>query len=142
FVRADDDADFAGVAARDAFQFGTRIIAGVQAYAAFSAAKGQVDCCGFDGHPSGQGHDFRQRDILVIANAALAGATRDVVLDTVAFEVGDRAVIELYRDIHNQHTLRTLERLNPFSLTTQVRGHPFHLLQINAPRADMIWFQV
>ena len=141
-VRADDDADLAGVAPCDALEFRARIVARVETDATLGAAKGQVDRSSLDGHPGRQGHDFRQRDVLVVAHAALARAARYVVLHAVAFEVSDGAVVKFDRNVHDQHTLGSLERLYPFGLPAQIGGDPFHLFQIDAPGAHMVWIQI
>src|SRR5690606_37047055 len=119
-VRPDDHANFAGVAARNALELCTGVVARVDADAAFGTPERQVDRCGLDGHPGRQRHDFRQRDVLVVAHAALAGAARYIVLHAIPFEVGDGAVIQLDRNVDDQHALGSLECFHPFAEPAQV----------------------
>src|SRR5690606_34478196 len=106
--RADQDADLAGVAAREAFQFTAREGARVDAHTALGAAVGDIDGGVLDAHPGRQGHDLGQGHVLVEAHAALAGAAAGVVLHAVALEVGDGAVVQFNGHVHHQDALGAL----------------------------------
>jgi hypothetical protein len=93
-VRADDDADLGGVAARDALQLALADARRVDADAALGAAEGQADRGVLDRHPAGQRHHLVEGDVGVEAHAALARAARQVVLHAVALVVGDGAVVD------------------------------------------------
>ena len=88
-LRADDDADLAGVAARHALELLQREQLRVDADAALGAAVRQVHGRALDRHPGRQRHHFLERHVGVVAHAALARAARQVVLDAKALEVGD-----------------------------------------------------
>lgn len=60
-----------------------------------------------------EGFIFRERHVLVKTYAALARTASDVVLHTVAFEVGDAAIVHLDRHVHHHDALRSFEGFNP-----------------------------
>jgi hypothetical protein len=140
--RADDDADFRGVAARHALEFGLRQLARVDADAALGAAVRQVDRGVLDRHPGGQRHHFRQGHVLVETHAALARAARGVVLHAVALEVGHAAIVQLDRHVDDQRALRALQGLDPARQRTEVRGDPVDLLQVITPGAEIVGIQI
>ena len=105
-LRADDDADLAGVAARHALELLHRQLLRIAADAALGAAVGQVHRGALDRHPGRQRHHLLERHVGVVAHAALARAARQVVLDPVALEVGDAAVVHLDRHVDDQRALR------------------------------------
>ena len=142
FAGANDDADLAGVAARQALQFCLRQGLGIDPNTPLGPAVGHVHRSVFDGHPGGQRHHLRQRDILVVAHATLARATAQVVLHTITLEVGDGAVVQLNRHIHDQGALGALERFHPARQTTQIGRDALHLLQISAPGAEVVRIKV
>jgi hypothetical protein len=139
---ADQQADLAGVAARQALQLTLGQLARIDADAALGAAVGHVHGRVLHRHPGRQGHHFGQRHVLVETHAALAGAAAEVVLHAVALEVGDRAVIHFDRHIHDQDALGALERLHPTRQRSQIGRHAVHLLQVSAPGADVVRVQV
>ncbi|MPM51554.1 hypothetical protein SDC9_98303 [bioreactor metagenome] len=139
---ADHHADLAGVATRQAFQLRHGELARVHADTALGAAVGHVDRRVLHRHPGRQGHHFRQRHVLVEAHAALAGAATQVVLHAVALEVGDGAVIELDGHIHDQDALGALECFYPACERAQIGRDAIHLLEVVAPRADVLGIQV
>jgi hypothetical protein len=73
----------------------------------------------------------------VITHAALARTARHVVLDPIAFEVRDGAVIEFDRAIDNQNALRALEGFYPAGKRAEIRRDAIDLLKIVAPGAEM-----
>ncbi|MNT59303.1 hypothetical protein D3C72_1968030 [compost metagenome] len=70
-------------------------------------------------------------------HAALAGAAAQVVLHAVAFEVGDGAVVQLDRHVHDQDALGTLERFHPARQAAQIRRNAVYLLQVVAPGPEV-----
>src|SRR6185436_5470550 len=66
-------------------------------HAALAAAKGNVRHRALPRHPRGQRGHLVERDAGVIADAALGRSERDVVLDAVAGEDFDLAVVHLDR---------------------------------------------
>jgi hypothetical protein len=134
-LRADDDADLAGVAPRHALQFLQRQLLRVDADAALGAAVGQVDGGVLDAHPGRQRHHLFQRHVGVVAHAALAGAAAQVVLHAVALEVRDIAVVQFDGDVDDQRALGALERLGPARQVAQVGHDAVDLHQVGAPGA-------
>src|SRR4026209_412691 len=61
--------------------------------AALAAAVRDADDRALPGHPHRQGLDLVERDVLVVPDAALRGASPEVVLDPIAREDADRAVV-------------------------------------------------
>ncbi len=141
-VRSDDDVDFAGIAARHAFELGARQLARVDADAALGAAVRHVDGRVLDRHPGRQRHHLGQRHVLVEAHAALARAARGVVLHAVALEVGDGAVIHLDRHVDHQRALGALQRFDPAGQRAQVGRHAVDLLQVDAPGTEIVGVQI
>jgi hypothetical protein len=133
--RADDDADLAGVAARDPLELLHREPRRFAPDAALGAAIGQVHRRVLDRHPGGQRHHLLERHVGVVAHAALAGAARQVVLDAKALEVRDRAVVHLDRDVDDQTAFGALERLDPAFERTEVGAHPLDLVEVGGPGA-------
>jgi hypothetical protein len=133
--RADDDADLAGVAARDFFELVQGQALGVDPDAAFGAAVGDVHCGVLDRHPGGERQDFLQGHVGVVAHAAFAGPAREVVLDTVAFEMRDFAGVHLDGDIDDQRPLGMLECLHPPCQLAEVGRHLVDLRQVRVPGA-------
>ena len=111
FLRADRVDDFGDVAPRQRFDFALRHLGRVANHAAFAAAERNVRDRAFPRHPRGQRGDFVERDARVIANAALRRTERDVVLDAIAGEYLDLAVVHLDRARHDDLSLRMGEDL-------------------------------
>ena len=114
----------------------------IDADAALGAAVRHVDRRIFHRHPGRQRHHFRQRHVLVKAHAALAGAARDVVLHAVAFKMRDGAVVHVNRHIDNQNALGALEGFSPARQIAQIGNDAVHLLQVIAPRPEVVSLQI
>ena len=99
FLRADELDQLGGVAAGHALQLALRHLSGIADDAALGAAEGDVDDGALPGHPAGQRAHFVERDVGRVADAALAGAARDGVLDAVAGEDFDGAVVHADGDV-------------------------------------------
>ena len=134
-LRADDDADLAGVAPRQPLELLERQHLRVDADAALGAAVGQVDRRVLDRHPRRQRHHLVERDVRVVTHAALAGPARQVVLDAKALEVGHAAVVQLDRHVDDQRALAVLERLGPARQRPEIGHHAVHLREVGAPGA-------
>ena len=92
-VRPEEVDHFLHVAAGEVLEFGGGKLVGVDHDAALGAAVGEADERAFPAHPHGEGGDFADGDALVETDAALGGTGGEVVLDAVAFEDGDAAVV-------------------------------------------------
>ena len=101
FFRPDELDQLGGVAAGHALQLALGHLLGVADDAALGAAEGDVDHRALPGHPGGQGADFVERDVGRVADAALARAARDGVLDAVAGEDFDAAVVHGHGDMND-----------------------------------------
>jgi hypothetical protein len=132
-LRADDDADLAGVAARHALELLGRELLRIDPDAALRAAVGQVDRGALDRHPRAERHHLFERHVGVVAHAALARPARQVVLHAIALEVRDAAVVELDRHVDDQDALRMLQRLGPACEVAEVGQHAVDLRKVGVP---------
>src|ERR1700737_1137521 len=114
-MRANNDRNFGGIAARESLQFRRTHALGVADDAAFRAAKGDADDRALPGHPHRQSLYLVQRHLRAITNAALGRAAIDVMLNTVAREGLDAAIVQAYRKIHCQFALGLSRDLAQFS---------------------------
>ena len=85
-VRADQETDLRGEAARHPLQLPKRELLRINGDAALRATEGDIDDGALPRHPHRQGFHLVEGDVLVIAQAALGGTTGDVVLDAIAGE--------------------------------------------------------
>src|SRR2546422_158459 len=83
-LRADDDADLGGIPAGHVLQLAHRHLLGIADHAALAAAVRDVGRGALPGHPGRQRLDLVEGDAGVIADAALGGTARQVVLHPVA----------------------------------------------------------
>ena len=83
-----------------------RELLGVDDDAALAAAVGDADDRALPGHPHREGLDLVERDVLVVADAALGRAAAEVVLDAVAGEHLDGAVVHLDREVDRELAAR------------------------------------
>ena len=109
--RSDDRQNFAGVTARHAFELTLGHALGIANHAALGASEGHVDGGGFPGHPSRQRFYFIERDVGVIADAALAWPARHVVLHAEAGKHLNLAIVHLRRQGNFQHALGSAQNL-------------------------------
>ena len=141
-VRADDDADLAGVASRQAFEFGFGQRRGSTRTPPLAPPKGTPMTAFLMLIQPARRHHFRQRYVLMETHAALARAARSIVLHAIALEVRDRAVIELDRHIDDEDALRALQRFDEVGKLAQRRSRTIDLLQEHAPGTDARRLQV
>src|SRR5258708_1983995 len=104
-VGTDHAGDLRGVAAGEALQLATTELAWVQDDAALGAAKRDVDDGALPRHPHRQSAHLVQRDVGVIADAALGRPAIDVVLNAIAGEHLDASVIHADGKVDGQLTL-------------------------------------
>ncbi len=102
FFRADEFDEFGGVAAGHALEFALGHFLGIADDAALGSAEGDVDDGALPGHPGGEGADFVEGDVGGVADAAFGGATGDGVLDAVAGEDFDGAVVHADGDVDDE----------------------------------------
>ena len=133
FLRPDDNADFAGVAASQAFQFTFRQREGVDADAAFGSAVRNIDRGALNGHPGRKCHDFVKIDIRMVANTTFTRSTRKIVLNAIALEVANGAVVHLHRDVDDQRTLRMAQGFHPVGKIAEIRRDTVDLAQVGGP---------
>lgn len=99
-IGADDVVDFVDELACDAFELMLTEFLGIDSDTALSAAVWEINDGGFPRHQRGQAADFVEIHFVVIAEAALHGATGAVVLHAVADEGVEIAVIHFDRNLH------------------------------------------
>ncbi len=110
-LRADGVDDLGDVAARQRLELAPRHPRRIADDAALAAAERHVRDGAFPGHPRRERRDLVERDVGVIADAALGRAERDVVLHAIAGEDLDLAVVHLDRTRHDDLSLRIREDL-------------------------------
>ena len=85
--------------------------------------KGMLDDGALPGHPHREGPHLVEGDAGVVADAALGGTAGDVVLDAVAGEDLDRAVIHLDGEVDDQFPFALGEDRTPAVVEAEeVRG--------------------
>ena len=99
--RSEELDELSSVAAGHAFEFALGHFFGVADDAALGSAEGDVDDGALPGHPGGECADFVEGDVGGVADAALCGAAGDRVLDAVAGEDFDGAVIHSDGDMND-----------------------------------------
>src|SRR4029453_6217007 len=95
----DEDLDLGEEAPAEALEFLLRQLLRVDDDAALAATVRDPDDRALPGHPHREGLDLVERDVLVVADAALGRAAAEVVLDAVAGEDLDRPVVHLHREV-------------------------------------------
>ena len=103
--------DLGREAAGQALELAHRELLGVDDHAALAAAVGDADDRALPGHPHRQGLDLVEGHVLVVADAALGRAAAEVVLDAVAGEDLDAAVVHLDREVDGQLAARLAQDL-------------------------------
>ena len=109
--RADERKDLAGITTGHALEFALGHSLGVADDATLGAAKGNVHRGCFPGHPDGESFHFVEGNVGMVADAAFAGAARDVVLDAIAGEDFHLAVVHLCGQGNLKNALRGAEDL-------------------------------
>ena len=136
-VGAEDVHDPRGVAARDALELTLRQLARIADHAALAAAERHVDDGALPRHPRGQRGDLIEGHAGMVADTALGRSQRDVVLDTVAREHLDLAVVALDGARHGDLPLRMGQDLPDAGIEIENTRRPFELLEHRAEHAAM-----
>jgi hypothetical protein len=110
-LRADDRANFAGVPAGHPLELGLAVEPGVDRDATLCAAVRNADQRALPRHPHREGPHLIDVGRRVIADAALCRTTREVVLDPIAAQHLDVAVVAAQRNAHGHLTARCREQL-------------------------------
>ena len=98
----------------------------------FAAAERDVRDGALPRHPGGERRHLVERDARVIADAALGRAERDVVLDAIAGEDLDLAVVHLDRARHGDLPFGVREDLPDARLEVEDAGRSVELLEHRA----------
>ena len=110
---ADVLAERVGEAARDPLELELRDRVRIELDAALSSAEREAQERGLPRHHGGERLDVVQRDLRVVAHAALERADEVVVLDPVALEESDLSVVHADGEVDDELVLRLAEdRLN------------------------------
>ena len=111
---------------------------GVADDAALGAAEGKPHHGALPGHPCRQGLDFVERDVGVVADAALGRPAKVVVLRTVALEDPDRAVVHPHGNGNDQHPFRPPQPLVDAGAQPQSFGGKVELVLGNFERIEFL----
>jgi hypothetical protein len=95
----DEDLDLGEEPAAEALELLLRELLRVDDDAALAAAVRDADDRALPGHPHREGLDLVERDVLVVADAALGRAAAEVVLDAIAGEDLHRPVVHVDREM-------------------------------------------
>ena len=101
FFGADEFDELGGVAASHSLELSLRHFLWVADDAAFGSAEGDVDDGALPGHPGSEGADFVESHVRRVTDAALGGASGDGVLNAVAGEDFDGAVVHADGDVND-----------------------------------------
>jgi hypothetical protein len=134
---ADQDGQLRGEAAGQALEFAQAELARVDHDSALAATERHADDGAFPGHPHRQGLDLVEVDVLVVPDAALRGAARKIVLDAVAGEDLDLAVVHLHREVDYEGSLRFPQHLAQAGRKLQAFGRQIELTLGHVPRVDL-----
>ena len=121
--------DFGNVAARERFELAPRHLGRIADDPALAAAERDVRDGALPRHPAGERRHFVERDARVVAEAALRGAERDVVLHPVAGEDLDLAVVHLHRATDGDLSLGVGEDLPDAGVEIENAGGDVELLE-------------
>ena len=111
-------------------------------HAALAAAERQLRDRALPRHPRRQRRHFVERDVGVIADAALGRAERDVVLHAVAGEDLDLAVVHLDRARHDDLPLGMGEHLPDAGIEIENARRAFELLEHRAEERAVCGHQI
>ena len=104
--------------------------------AALAAAVRDADDRALPGHPHRERLDLVEADVLVVADAALGRAAAEVVLDAVAGEDLDRAVVHLHREVDGQLAARLAQDAAQAGVEVEALGGKVELLLGDLPGID------
>ena len=109
---------------------------GVDDHAALAAAVRDADDRALPGHPHREGLDLVEADVLVVADAALGRPAAEVVLDAVAGEDLDRAVVHLHREVDGQLAAGLAQDAAEAGVEVEPLGGQVELLLGDLPGVD------
>ncbi len=132
----DEHADLGRVAPRQPLQLTQRELLGVDPHAALATTIGDAHHGALPGHPHGQGADLVEGHVLVIAQAALGGTAAQVVLDAVAGEDLDAAIVHAHRHGHDELTLALAQRGTQGGIEIEPLSRDVELTLGDRPRID------
>ena len=135
-LRTDQDLDLGREAAGQRLDLLQGQLLGIDDDAALAAAEGNADDRALPGHPHREGLDLVERHVLVVADAALRGTAPEVVLDAVAREDLDRAVVHLHREVDGQLPSRLTQHPPQARVEVEPVGGQIELLLGDLPRVD------
>ena len=121
---------------RQVLELTARQLLGVDDHAALAAAEGDAHDGALPGHPHREGLDLVDADVLVVADAALGRAATQVVLDAVALEDLDDAVVHLDREVDVQLAPGLTQDLAQAGVEVELLGGDVELLLRHVPRVD------
>ena len=137
-VGTDEDRDLGGEAPGHVLQLLAAEPARVDDDAALGAPVRDVDDGALPGHPHGQRLDLVQRDVRVEADAALRRSAVDAVLDAVAGEDLDAAVVHLDREVAGELALDLAQDLPELRLQPDDLGRGVELALCGAPLVSLL----
>jgi hypothetical protein len=126
-LRADLVDDLARVAPRHPLELAAREPLRIDDDAALRAAERDAHQCAFPRHPHRERLDLVERDVRVVADAALRRAARDVVRDAVALEDLRRPVVHADRNGDLDRFLARAEHAHEVVVDTEGRRDPSQL---------------
>ena len=139
-MRTDERNHFLHVTPRDGFELVPRKLGGIARNAAFGAAVGQIGERAFPAHPHGERRGFSHGKTGRETGAALGRAKRQVVLNAIALESLNAAVVHVNRERDRDGALRIHQPIAVVAIDFQVIGddlelvasHLEHVVVVNA----------
>src|SRR4029078_635588 len=113
-----------------------RKLLSVDERAALAAAVGNADHCALPGHPHGEGLDLVEGHVLVVADTALGRAAAEVVLDSIAGEALDAAVVHVDREVNGELATGLAQDAAHALVQPEALGGEIELLLRDRPRID------
>ena len=136
-VRTDEELDLRRVSARERLELLRAHAFRIADDPALRAAVGNSDHRAFPGHPHGERLDLVQRDRRVVANAALAGPARRVVLHAVAGEDLHDTVGHPHGEVNSQLSLSRAEDPPHVRIEVKLVRRDGELFECHLPRVAL-----
>ena len=133
---ANQDRDLREISAAEALKLLAGQLLGVNDDAALAAAVRDAHDRALPGHPHREGFDLVERDVLVVADAALGRAAAEVVLHAVAGVDLDGPVVHLDREVDRQLAARLTEHAAKTGVQIEHLGGKVKLVLGDLPRID------
>ena len=134
---ADEDLDLGEEPAGQALELLLAELLRVDDDAALAAAVRDADDRALPGHPHREGLDLVERDVLVVADAALGRPAAQVVLDAVAGEDLDRPVVHVDREVDGELAARLAQDQAHARIEVEALGGEVELPLRDFPRVDL-----